>query len=149
MRYKRESRSLLLQRSTGFPANRPHKEQLMRLRLILALVTLAACGGGGSSDSGPTNPIIPTTPGTPVATNAVTMQNSTFNPADIVVSPSSRVTFTNSDGIAHNASFASTAIVSTGDFSSGSRDVVMPAAAGTYAYSCTLHAGMSGTVKVQ
>jgi plastocyanin len=122
----------------------------MRIRLVLALVTAAACGGGGaSSDNTPTNPNPPTQPGTPVATTAVTMQNSAFNPTDIVVAPSARVTFTNSDGILHNATFADPAIVSTGGFTSGSREVVMPAATGTYAYTCTLHAGMSGTVKVQ
>jgi plastocyanin len=27
--------------------------------------------------------------------------------------------------------------------------VVMPATAGTYAYTCTIHGGMNGTVKVQ
>jgi plastocyanin len=120
----------------------------MRIRLMLALITAAACGGGGGSDS-PTNPGTPTPPVTPVATTAVTMQNSLFTPANIVVAPSAHVTFTNSDATPHNATFASTSIVSTGEFSTGTREVVMPAAAGTYSYTCTIHAGMSGTVKVQ
>ncbi|HET7186741.1 MAG TPA: plastocyanin/azurin family copper-binding protein [Gemmatimonadaceae bacterium] len=121
----------------------------MRFRLMLALVTAAACGGGGGSDGGPTTPIIPTTPNNPVATTAVSLQSNAFNPADIVVAPSAVVTFTNSDNIAHNVTFANQNIASVGNWNSGDRTVAMPAAAGTYSYTCTIHAGMNGTVKVQ
>ena len=120
----------------------------MRLRLALALVFAAACGGGGGSD-GPTTPIIPTTPNTPVATTNVSLQSNLFNPADIVVAPSAVVTFTNTDNIAHNVTFANQNIASVDNWSSGARTVTMPAAAGTYSYTCTIHAGMNGTVKVQ
>lgn len=120
----------------------------MRFRLMLALVIAAACGGGGGSD-GPTTPIIPTTPNTPVATTAVSLQSNAFNPADIVVAPSAVVTFTNTDNIAHNVTFANQNVASVGNWNSGDRTVTMPAAAGTYSYTCTIHAGMNGTVKVQ
>ena len=122
---------------------------MIRFRLVLALVTVAACGGGGSSDSNPTTPTTPTTPATPIATTSVTLQNNLFDPAAIVVSPSAVVTFTNSDGIAHNVSFANTNIASVPNWTSGARTVNMPATAGTYGYTCTIHPGMNGTVKVQ
>ncbi len=122
---------------------------MIRFRLVLALVTVAACGGGGSSDNNPTTPTTPTTPATPIATTSVTLQNNLFDPAAIVVSPSAVVTFTNSDGIAHNVSFANTSIASVPNWTSGARTVAMPATAGTYSYTCTIHAGMNGTVKVQ
>lgn len=122
---------------------------MIRFRLVLALVTVAACGGGGSSDSNPTTPTTPTTPATPIATTSVTLQNSLFDPAAIVVSPSAVVTFTNSDGIAHDVNFANTNIASVPSWTSGARTVTMPATAGTYSYTCTIHAGMNGTVKVQ
>ena len=121
----------------------------MRFRLMLALVIAAACGGGGGGSDGPTTPIIPTTPSTPVATTAVSLQGNVFNPADIVVVPSAVVTFTNTDNIAHNVTFANQNIGSVGNWNSGDRTVTMPAAAGTYSYTCTIHAGMNGTVKVQ
>jgi plastocyanin len=59
------------------------------------------------------------------------------------------VTWTNDDNTSHNATFSNAAITSTGTFATGSQSVVMPAAAGTYSYTCTIHGGMNGTVKVQ
>ena len=120
----------------------------MRVHLVLALVAAAACGGG-SSDGLPTTPIIPTTPNNPIATTSVSLQSSQFNPADILVAPSATVTFTNSDGINHNVIFANQAITPISEWASGARTTTMPAAAGTYNYTCTLHPGMNGTVKVQ
>ena len=119
----------------------------MRIRLMLAIVTVAACGGGGGD--GPTTPIIPTTPSNPVATTSVSMKSNLFNPANILVAPSATVTFTNTDGIAHNVTFANQTITSVNNWTSGDRTVAMPAATGTYSFTCTIHAGMNGTVKVQ
>jgi plastocyanin len=84
-----------------------------------------------------------------VATTAVNMSGSAFNPPAIQVAPGATVTYTNQDGIDHNVTFSSTAVTSTGNFSSGSKTVVMPGTPGTYAYHCTIHAGMAGTVVVQ
>lgn len=119
----------------------------MRPRLVIALAAAVACGGGGSDT--PVNPIIPSTPANPIATTSVSLQDNTFNPSDIVVVPSAVVTFTNNDHLAHNVIFANQNITSIPDWTSGSRTATMPAAAGTYSYTCTIHAGMNGTVKVQ
>ena len=35
------------------------------------------------------------------------------------------------------------------DFAAGRKALAMPTAAGIYAYKCTIHAGMNGTVQVQ
>jgi plastocyanin len=119
----------------------------MQFRLLIALVVAAACGGGGSDS--PTTPIIPSSPSNPIATTSVSMQNDTFNPSDIIVAPSAVVTFTNADGINHNVIFANQAITSLDTWASGARTVTMPATPGTYNYTCTIHAGMNGTIKVQ
>ena len=120
----------------------------MRFRLMIALVTVAACGGGGGSDT-PTSPFIPSTPSNPIATTSVSLQNNLFSPENIVVAPSAVVTFNNEDGISHNVIFSNQAITPVDPWTSGNRTVAMPATAGTYNYTCTIHAGMSGTVKVQ
>jgi plastocyanin len=121
----------------------------MRIGLTLVLLALTACGGGDSSGGTPTTPFIPSTPSAPVATSAVTLQGNAFNPSNIVVAPSATVTFTNSDGINHNVIFSGQAVAPISEWASGNRTAVMPSTAGTYAYSCTLHPGMSGSVKVQ
>ncbi len=120
----------------------------MRFPLVIAFVAVSACGGG-SSGSTPTTPTTPRTPGTPVATTSVSLRNNLFDPVDIVVAPSATITFSNADGIAHNVSFANQTITSVPNWSTGDRTVAMPAATGTYGYTCTIHAGMNGTVKVQ
>jgi plastocyanin len=85
----------------------------------------------------------------PTATTSVTMTGLQFAPAAILVSKGATVTWTNQDNTAHNVTFSNTSIVSIGDFSSGAKTSVMPSAAGTYSYRCTIHPGMNGTVTVQ
>lgn len=120
----------------------------MRLSFMIATFCLAAaCGGGGSGVQ--TNPVIPSTPDNPIATTAVSLQDDAFNPNHIVVAPAAVVTFTNNDRIAHNVIFANQGITSITDWTSGDRTATMPTTPGTYSYTCTIHPGMSGTVKVQ
>ena len=124
-------------------------QPIAKALLIASVVT--ACGGGSPTEGTPP-------PGggggggggsTPVATTAVTIQGSAFAPPAIRVAPGAVVTWNNTDGIDHNVSFASTAVTDIASWSSGSRTTTMPATAGTYPYSCSIHAGMSGSVQVQ
>ena len=121
----------------------------MRYPLVFAFVAVTACGGGSSGGSTPTTPTVPRTPGTPIVTTSVSLRNNLFDPVDIVVVPSATITFSNADGRDHDVTFANQTITSVLKWSTGDRTVAMPAATGTYAYTCTIHAGMNGTVKVQ
>jgi plastocyanin len=123
----------------------------MRSRLMLfPLAALLACGGGGSDTTAPGGGGGGGGGGnTPTVTTAVTMQGSAFAPRNIRVSPSATVTWTNADNFDHNAVFAGTLNLNTGNFATGSKSLQMPATPGTYTYSCTLHAGMTGSVQVQ
>jgi plastocyanin len=114
----------------------------MRFALVmLGSLSIVACGGAGYSSTAPNTP--------PVVTTSVEMRNTAFNPGVIQVSPGATVTFTNSDGFNHNVTFASASVTSIGDFATGSRTAVMPTAAGSYDYHCTIHPGMTGSVQVQ
>lgn len=118
----------------------------------LLVACAIACGGGGDSSTNPGNPGNTGNPGgtpTPVVTTSVNLQGTAYNPADIQVSPGATVTFTNLDGIPHTVTFDNTSIASVDQFSTGAKTVTMPTATGTYAYHCTIHPTMKGTVLVK
>jgi plastocyanin len=108
------------------------------LLVPLAGVALLSCGGDGGS----------TQPGDGGGTATVTVVNNSFNPGTLEVSVNSTVTWQwNSGGVEHNVTFqtgTSSATQASGSFSRAF------AAAGSFAYACTIHAaeGMTGVVTV-
>ena len=118
---------------------------MRRLILVAIAANIAACGGSSTAPTTPTPPVTTT----PVSTASVSMLNVAFSPASIQVAAAAVVTFTNNDGFAHNVTFDNAAIGTTGNYNSGAKTLTMPAVAGTYAYKCTLHASMTGTVTVK
>jgi len=125
--------------------------------MILSLAALVACGGGGSDATGPGTTGGSNTGGNnntggtgAVATTSVDMKNLAFTPSAIKVASGATVTWTNQDGTDHNVIFDGGAATSSGTVSAGAaKAVVMPTAAGTYAYHCGFHPTMTGTVQVQ
>lgn len=79
----------------------------------------------------------------------VTVSGSSFSPQQVDITVGGTVTWNFNDIISHNVTFAGTtgAPSNIGDTSSGSVSRTF-ATAGTFAYNCTLHAGMTGTVVV-
>jgi plastocyanin len=116
----------------------------MRTHLFLAALSLAAACGGSSYGS-----TAPDTTTGPTVTTSVTISGIAFGPSAIRVSPGAAVTWTNNDNINHNVTFSNTAIGAVPNFSTGSSTLTMPTTSGTYAYHCTIHASMTGTVQVQ
>jgi len=122
--------------------------------ILLPLAALLACGGGGSDATGPGTTGGTNTGGTggtvAVATTAVDMKNLAFGPAAIKVASGATVTWTNQDGVTHNVTFDGGAVAGSGPIDAGAaKALTMPTATGTYAYHCTLHSFMTGTVQVQ
>jgi plastocyanin len=121
---------------------------------LVAALAFVVAGCGGSGDTGTTVTGTPT--GTPtggttttVTTNAVAISGFAFFPPNIQVSPGAVVTWSNGDATDHNVTFTSGSTATTGNFSSGSKSLTMPTTPGTYAYHCTIHGTMTGTVVVQ
>lgn len=119
--------------------------------LLFTLAALTACGGddpmepvGGGGGGGGGG-------GTPVITTSVNVGNgeTSFDPSSIQVSPGAVVTWTWTDTNTHNVTFTDASIADIGNHSSGAYTATMPTAPGDYAYSCTNHPGMTGTVRVQ
>jgi plastocyanin len=83
-----------------------------------------------------------------VAAPAVTINDRGYDPSTIVVAPGGQVSWTNRGALPH------TVTSDTGVFDSGTLmpkagfSIAAPAAVGTYAYHCTFHAYMQGTVVV-
>ena len=81
------------------------------------------------------------------AESVVTIDNFTFSPAQMTVKVGTTVTWKNQDDIPHT-------VVSAGKFKSKALDTddhfsFTFTAAGDYAYFCSLHPHMTGTIKVE
>jgi plastocyanin len=116
--------------------------------LLVAAVAIiaAACNGTGSTAySAPASTAATTTAAT--ATNAATIKGFAFQPDVLKVEVGAKVTWTNDDTVAH------TVTADTNSFASGN---LQPAGSfsftftrpGTYAYHCSIHPSMHGSVVV-
>jgi plastocyanin len=123
-----------------------------RFCVAAVILALSACNPA-PADGGPTGP--PTGPptGDPVAAADVSMPSgggNSFEPNNVYVILNGTVTWTNDAGRNHNVTFAATtgAPANIANYSDGSVLRTF-ATSGTFNYQCTLHSGMTGTVRVQ
>jgi len=87
---------------------------------------------------------------------AVNAQNNAFSPQSVIVSPGTRVTWTNRDQVAHNvkklsdtANFGGAKFgVDVADFGPGKTYSYTFVKPGPYVYTCTIHGLMTGSVVV-
>ena len=115
------------------------------------VLALAVYGCGGDSPTNGGNGNGNGNGGDPVVTTSVIVRdNNSFNPDYIRVSPGATVTWTweGTTDEDHNITFSDSRITDGGNARSGTHQATF-AAAGTYNYSCTNHAGMDGRVLVQ
>jgi plastocyanin len=122
--------------------------------LLMCAAALVACGGSGGSPAATTAASVTapseTAPSEAPAAgggDAVTIQNFAFGPASLSVAVGTTVTWTNSDSAPHTAtaddgSFDSSSIAPGATFSQAFDT------AGTFAYHCSLHPNMTGTIEV-
>jgi plastocyanin len=113
---------------------------------LIVLAISASCGGGDSSTGGYGGITDPG--GTPLQTTSVAVSDNQFSPASIQVSPGATVTWTwIQNASQHNVTF--TTGTPSANLSSNATYTRNFPTAGTFTYQCTIHPGMTGTVKVQ
>jgi plastocyanin len=78
----------------------------------------------------------------------VTMMNFAFQPARLVVSPGTRIVWTNQDSDPHTVT-STTGIWASEALDTGSQFARVFTTAGTFPYYCTIHPFMHGTIVVQ
>ncbi len=112
----------------------------------LALVAfLPACSGG----YGAPNPTTTSKTFAPAPSgNSVSISGFAFSPASLTVSVGTTVTWTNNDSTTHTVTSDSGAF-SSGNLANGKTYSYKFTTAGTYAYHCSIHSYMKGTVIVQ
>jgi plastocyanin len=107
-------------------------------------LSLAACTSGTSAPTGGSG----SSGGTPSNSHAITIKNFAFAPHTVTVAPGATVTITNDDQVAHTVT-SRTGGFDTGDIAAGqSKSFTAPKSPGTYAYICSIHQYMSGTLVV-
>lgn len=82
------------------------------------------------------------------ATRAVAISDFAFSPKTITITVGDRVTWTNSDAVAHTATDTGGAF-DTGSIGQGESASVRFTQPGTYRYVCTPHPTMTGTIRVR
>jgi plastocyanin len=142
-------------------AGRP-KEDIVKNRLrllaavvlvmvaVLALVALPGCSSGTSSSggSGGTSSGGGSTGGSTAAgATAVTIANFAFSPASVTIKVGDSVTWTNNDSATH--AVVGDGGISSGDLTQGKTYTKKFDTAGSFAYRCSIHPSMTGTVVVK
>ncbi len=113
---------------------RPHALPLTRSVIsgTVALATVLLVGGGVAM----------------AATRTVAIADFAFSPRTITINAGDRVTWTNSDPVAHTAT-ATNGAFDTGNIGQGNSATVRFTVPGTYRYTCTPHPTMTGTIRVR
>jgi plastocyanin len=132
--------------------------------LLLTALALAVAGCGSSDDNGGSSSSSSSSPtpstgsrsssGGTAAPSAgggsvtIKMQSIQFAPKTQAVKVGETVKWVNDDGVDHNVTADSGASFKSNDFGQGGTFSFKPTKAGTIAYECTIHPGMTGTLRV-
>jgi plastocyanin len=110
---------------------------------LASLLLLAGCGGGDSGGSGGSSDPAPRSAN-------VNIKDFKYGPAEVRVALGGTLTFVNGDRADHTAttSDGAAAEFDTGRLATGDSKPVKLSEAGSYAYICTFHPYMKGTVVV-
>jgi plastocyanin len=126
------------------------KSTFILIAATCAAILLAACGGSSDSSSSSTSEPVTSmgSSGSSGGGDAVAIKNFAYAPVDLTVSKGSTVKFSNQDSTEHTAT-ASGGGFDTGTIREGQTKPVTLNTAGTFAYVCSFHPFMHGTITVK
>jgi plastocyanin len=129
-----------------------HRSMATVVAACAAALVLAACGGGGggtTASSGPSTTSGGSSAGQASTTgDSVSIKDFAYSPPDLTVSTGTMIKFTNQDSTNHTAT-ASGGAFDTGTIGKGQSKVVALQSPGTFAYVCSFHPFMHGTITVK
>ena len=102
------------------------------------------CNNGSTSPYGGST----STTTTKASPNTVAMTNFTFSPSSLTITKGTVVTWQNNDGVAHTST-SDNGVWDTGNILPAGNKTTTFGTAGTFAYHCTVHPMMTGTIVVQ
>jgi plastocyanin len=108
--------------------------------VVTILVLVAGCGGGGTSSTSSQT--------TPSGAAQITMKNIAFSPTAVTVKVGQTVTWTNEDSAQHDV-VANDGTFKSDLLSQGQTFSFTFTKAGSYAFYCSIHPQMKGTITVQ
>jgi hypothetical protein len=122
---------------------------LVRYSGIITLAIVAACSGGGAS-TGPSGGGGGGGGGGNCPAGAVCFLSSSFTPPSLSVTPGTTVSFMNNSGVTHTLVFDDPAPVGVANIGSNNSGTFTRTFndRGTFAFHCTIHAGMVGEIVV-
>ncbi|WP_328690279.1 cupredoxin domain-containing protein [Streptomyces phaeochromogenes] len=135
------------------PSHRRRRSVPLALGAAAVLLLATACAGG-DDEPAPASPS-PASPtrSSPSATAGgarITMKDFAFSPANLEVRPGGKIAVVNEDSAAHTVTATEGDAFDTGSIAGGkSGTFTAPTKAGEYAFVCTFHPNMTGTLIVR
>jgi len=124
------------------------KSRTYTVLLIIAVTAAlaAGCGGGGG---GPSAGAAPSAGGSPGTSSSISIDNFKFSPRAIRVPANARVEVTNDDSAPHTVTADDGRSFDSGTVNPGASASFQAPAPGSYAYHCTIHSFMKGTLRAR
>jgi plastocyanin len=109
----------------------------------------AGCGGGDSPSASANSSGSSSQAASGGSASAVKISNFKFAPASVTVKQGAGVDVTNEDSTAHTATADDGHSFDTGDLAQGASKTISVSKPGSYAYHCSIHPFMHGTLVVK
>ncbi|MEV0411172.1 cupredoxin domain-containing protein [Streptomyces sp. NPDC050448] len=117
--------------------------------LLLALTGCSNDGNGYGTAPASTSAAPTTSPSAVPGAVRIVIENFTFSPADLQVRPGAKITVVNRDSASHTVTATGDKAFDTGTIRAGATATfTAPSTPGSYAYLCTIHPNMKGTLTV-